>query len=176
MRRILFNVAAALSLLMFIATAVSFARTRGWIEWVEYETGSRWYRIVGRPAGVFLSTAQHAPLPGESRWSFDGQGSSRWDFSGYRRVLGFSAGSFYYGSQPPLQGTVHYLLLPYWFVALATGALPALWALLWWRRRHARAPGLCATCGYDLRASTDRCPECGAPIPAAAPAEPLPAA
>jgi hypothetical protein len=53
---------------------------------------------------------------------------------------------------------------PHWFVALVTSALPAASLLRLRSSGHRRsALGLCPRCGYDLRATPDRCPECGTP-------------
>jgi hypothetical protein len=50
---------------------------------------------------------------------------------------------------------------PHWFIALLLSPLPLLWVREYRRRRWA-LEGRCAGCGYDLRATPERCPECGA--------------
>jgi hypothetical protein len=159
-RRRLFNLAgaaAAVSVLLFVATVVSWARTRGTIEWVEYARADRWFRLVVRPSGVFLSTAASAqPETGFSVGRHQLQFTDFLASPSFNHFLGFSMGTFGWDAE-----TVTYLLIPYWFAALATTILPGLWALRWWGRRHARVVGLCRSCGYDLRATPDRCPECG---------------
>jgi hypothetical protein len=54
-----------------------------------------------------------------------------------------------------------------WLPLILFGILPSIWLVKLWRRKK-RPPGTCASCGYDLRASKDRCPECGTAIPPAA--------
>lgn len=51
--------------------------------------------------------------------------------------------------------------VPHWFVACVTSMPPAI-VLTWrWYQRRRIKPGCCKNCGYDLRASPQRCPECG---------------
>jgi hypothetical protein len=51
--------------------------------------------------------------------------------------------------------------VPHWFVVMVTGFVTVVWIRngirRWWRARR----GQCRACGYDLRSSPDRCPECG---------------
>jgi hypothetical protein len=66
-----------------------------------------------------------------------------------------------------LRKTGFHLQIPHWFVVLLASLAPGVWLI----RRHRRASrvrlGRCAGCGYDLRASPGRCPECGTPaVPA----------
>ena len=51
------------------------------------------------------------------------------------------------------------LVVPHWFIMALTLA-PA--ALVFYRHMKRPRVGHCAKCGYDLRASPARCPECGA--------------
>jgi hypothetical protein len=46
----------------------------------------------------------------------------------------------------------------FWVVWIASGLLPIIW--LRSRPGHQR-DGHCRRCGYDLRATPERCPECG---------------
>ena len=59
--------------------------------------------------------------------------------------------------EPPEYGVI----VPAWVLAVVTAALPAYRAAAFARARKRRRTGLCAACGYDLRATPGRCPECG---------------
>jgi hypothetical protein len=98
----------------------------------------------------------------QSHYALSGNAGSVW-------FLGFGFHSHhnsYYA--PELRrtqfGTLRIFTFPHWFLALLLAVLPALRLRAARRSRRSARAGLCPTCGYDLRATPDRCPECGSSI------------
>ena len=69
-------------------------------------------------------------------------------------------------NEPQLFYDSHVLRIPHWLLAIICGAWPITSLILAARRATTRRrlllAGCCKVCGYDLRATPDRCPECGA--------------
>jgi hypothetical protein len=51
--------------------------------------------------------------------------------------------------------------IPDWVLIAITLLLPCGWVASAIKRKRTKTAGLCPACGYDLRATPDRCPECG---------------
>jgi len=180
MLRRLFTLLSALSLLLSLATVViwtlSYWRLHSFqIEWYEIHprTGDHALRksiVVRATRGALWcfwmedrGSELRVPGPVFSRWLFR---SSILDHDSL--YLPHSAENpanwrlgFAYGN---ISNSFDGLRAPLWSIAAVT-CLPAI-PLLSRHVRHRRrlAHSLCLTCAYDLRASTERCPECGSPI------------
>jgi hypothetical protein len=61
------------------------------------------------------------------------------------------------------------LYLQNWALTGLLAVVPAMWLLRRLLRLRSQPAGFCRKCGYDMRATPERCPECGTtPTPAAA--------
>ena len=93
---------------------------------------------------------------------------SRWDaLPGQEPPAGFRVGKFGYFRAAYKQSWGQFER--YWFLAIPTWVFVVLFAIpptielrAMLRRRSRHKRGLCVACGYDVRASGERCPECGA--------------
>jgi hypothetical protein len=79
-----------------------------------------------------------------------------WHVSTVGKLTGFR---YYKDKSQSPHPHIHYVIIPYWSF-LTIPLVMCIPAVRRYRRRH---HGLCVVCGYDLRFSPDRCPECGTP-------------
>lgn len=104
---------------------------------------------------------EEAPVMRQRSWTVMPAVAGRYD--SLKPRLGFKTDAIV---RPDLVSRV--FLFPHWFVFTLSAVLP-MFTVMRLRRRRKRDPSLCKICGYDLRATPDRCPECGA-VPDRSPA------
>jgi len=146
--------------------------------WLSSERGQLIWQELQTPASGPI-TFDPLPTGYKRQWLIDyrvflgGQGNGRaelrWPGIEY---YSFSPSELAHPSLVPLTGYrvfpgVRAIVLSWWLVAGISALAPLLWIYraAIWRRRVSKdgATGNvpCAACGYDIRASLQRCPECG---------------
>jgi hypothetical protein len=154
--RYLFALAAAGSLVLGVAAIAMAGRSFAVEDELEHlSPGGRLVMLIsknGRLDVLYLAEWRD-DQPGFSYLQGSPAGYGGTDYS--KRVLGFGAGVQLNGGR--------FVNIPYWFLAGLAAVPPAALLVKFrgCRRRVRRRRGLCPACGYDLRASPDRCPECG---------------
>jgi hypothetical protein len=167
--RYTFNALTVLSLLLCVGTVVMWVRSYRvvqWGVWAPAVTSNKGYGFESRlgeitlklmvssdPLDAYESECQSVPVSARMR-----EGQRLW--LEHESWHGFSLTTDDFANLRRQYGTWHRASAPYWFAVLCLGFLPL--ARLFHRHRLRKVPvGHCPTCGYDLRATPDRCPECG---------------
>ena len=181
MKRKLFTLASALSLLLCLATAALWVRSKRSADVLYFGTsgGNLWF--VHSTGGIVrISYLNRWPSSEPMHWLVFRLPPGMAGDLGY--PLGSAIGTYY---QTPRRsrhfmgitaergaarfgGSYYDLVAPLNVPIVGLAIAPSLWALnrsthavlRWRRRRRCRCP----SCGYDLRATPDCCPECGAPV------------
>jgi hypothetical protein len=157
MRRVarrLFTLCSAASLVLCVAVCVLWARSYMQLD-PERPT-------LSGDDGYWDEAYRHEYLSShgelEYRWWPDGYVHGEMNIPNYRLAFGFKCNPYCLA-----------MVVPHWFVAALTGVLPFAPIFGVVVRTRRRRLNRCSECGYDLRASPERCPECGArwrlPIP-----------
>lgn len=164
MKRRLFTILSALSLLLFVAVCVLWLRSyfRADSYYSGGDDGTLLYVESGRGFVSVMRTSMDPQFTSkETKWASSELPS--YPMWGRPSTLAQRLG-FWSMTAQGYHGLSCRWIVPCWFLSVLTCVLPGGWLIGHGRRRQRQrriAAGLCVRCGYDLRSTPDRCPECG---------------
>ena len=183
----LFSILSVLSLLLFVAAAALWARSYLLGEALQAQWDVRpdprmpHYENFNHAKLFYVQSAKGKLLLYYHRSAFIGWDGVRrmnegrvWNYEAYDPDIisissemkipesAHSFAGFRWGVHQP-NSYARALMLPWWAMVFPGLTLPAVGAV---RKRRATRNNLCTSCGYDLRATPDRCPECGGVVKA----------
>ena len=172
MGRRVFSILAFLSLLMCVASLWIWNRsnevadrimvTHETSAWVVSAVSHLWFSYVTLPGTEPENTKLRWTLTKRTEDLYPGDG-------GHRYFLGFTTEAYSAtvelvttdGRAFQRSGVQHMLGVPCWFFVTVFAIAPLVAVSMCLRGTIRRSQSLCGVCGYDLRATPERCPECG---------------
>ena len=162
MTRRLLNLLTGLSLLLCGAVAALWVRSEFVMDRVVLNSTRNFVEFNGRRGGLWLLWVRE-PIAGRLWVSLEHERRPPHPVivRPYTRLhpMGFSLHRSVRGGMKP--GVSTWVTAPYWFVMGLAAVPPLVRHSALRKRRGQRSRGLCPACGYDLRATPGRCPECG---------------
>lgn len=175
MRRRLFTLASAASLLVRVALIALWVRSYQHFDGFIVGSSSADYSLQSRRGGAFILRVEAPDYFGIHGWQSTtpaiAADINRVDWG---ELQGWSP--LFSQEEPPngrafvarKSSTRGYSVIPawliaapYWPFAAVLAATPLGHLVRSLRRQRRRRLGLCLYCGYDVRTTSDRCPECG---------------
>jgi hypothetical protein len=168
---------ALISAMLCIGVIVLGVRSRHCVDVLLINTP--WKHVAGAATDHGAILFAHSDLPFDAWVSTDGTKhsiglatSSAEDFTPIRDTildktairfsfLGFQTASGQAAMTSQLSPGFLAVRIPCWLLAIVFAILPLSVVRARWIRGQRKRKGLCLACGYDLRFSEGRCPECG---------------
>ena len=159
-RRVFINLVAAVSLLLCVVSLTLWVRSHIVADQLS-RGGVGWYVLIDSDHGVlaYVIADESTPLDPPYPWRRSSVYGATFG-GGFDATVGSSVSHWTSGTANVRQRA---WWVSHWVICAATIWLPLWCSVSQWKRKHKQRlkEGRCVNCGYDLRGTPNRCPECG---------------